>query len=74
MIVMANFCFNLSEYFFLHLQTFILRQKYPTTIELEIDTIGKWSVRVVYIAGISTALCAMVIDAQVFLVKIITMG
>ena len=34
-----------------------MRQKYPAT-ELEIDTIGKLSMRVVCIDGISTALCA----------------
>ena len=38
------------------------------------DTIGKWSVPVVYIGGISTALCAMVFDAHVFPVKNNTMG
>ena len=37
-------------------------------VQLEIDTIGKWRyVPVVYIGGISTALCARVFHAQVFL-------
>ena len=39
-------------------------------VQLEIDTIGKWSVPVVHIDGISTAFCAKIFDAQVFLVKI----
>ena len=43
-------------------------------VQLEIDTIGKWSVPVVYIDGISTALCARVFDAQVFQVKNTTTG
>ena len=38
-------------------------------VQLEIDTIGKWCVPVVYIGGIITALCARIFDAQVFLVK-----
>ena len=38
--------------------------------QLEIDKVGKWSIPVVYIGGIITALCAWVFDGQVFLLKI----
>ena len=39
-------------------------------LHLEIDKVGKWSIPVVYIDGIITALCAWVFDWQVILVKI----
>ena len=67
--VMANvkLSFTSPSKFF----TFFENSPCPKNIQeqLEIDTNGKY-VPVVYIGGISTALCARVFDAHVFLVII----
>ena len=56
----------------LHFRKFICAKNIQ--VQLEIDTIGEWCVPVVYIGGISTALCVRGFDAQVFLVKNTAMG
>ena len=60
------FCLSLYQFFFLQFYKITLRQNIQ--LQLEIDTIGKWSIPVICIDAISTASCAVVFYKQVVLV------